>query len=64
MVATNSPYSFNNFSLSFQQLLLILLLFSPIIFGIVVNNVYFAAMNKSLTALSRVSMAIAMLLYP
>ena len=61
MVATNSPYSFNNFSLSFEQLLLVLsttslytfnnfslfyCYFSLIIFGIVVNNVYFCSYEQ------------------
>ena len=61
MVATNSPYSFNNFSLSFEQLLPVLsttslytfnnfslfyCYFSLIIFGIVVNNVYFCSYEQ------------------
>ena len=39
MVATNSPYSFNNFSLFYSY-------FSLIIFGIVVNNVYFCSYEQ------------------
>ena len=61
MVATISSYSINNFSLSFQQLHSILSTtslytfnnfslfysyFSLIIFGIVVNNVYFCSYEQ------------------
>lgn len=61
MVPTNSPYSFNNFFLYFEYLLLILssvfhrpgrnfslfyCYFSLIIFGIVVNNVYFCSYEQ------------------
>ena len=61
MAATISSYPFNNFSLSFQQILPILSTTSPyhlnnfslfycyfslIIFGIVVNNVYFCSYEQ------------------